>query len=701
VSIFFRIFCPMGIIRFRNFFDSAFPGAVYSTAGPEQFDHVLIDMNGFIHTSAQQNPAEDSLIANVLDSLDSVLHLTTPTKSVSLSVDGPAPLAKLQLQKERRLKQNNALFPSYRITAGSRFMQRLEKALEYWMCRTLKSYPTVQFFLSGPRVPGEGETKILHHMRGLCADPSAINDRFCLVSSDSDMILVGLACTTATNIFWLDPSSHECHSISRFCALSAAAAHTSSQPNSDVSLDVLRELLAGTAANEVSNVAKEEPSTLSPDTQFTSAKYLPGSRLDLVLLACLTGTDYLPALDLFGLKPAWEAYRTLRTEAFPQASLVEPSAKDDGVLQFNAPFLSQLLTRAAKGVDKPRSMGLSRGSDANTVRYLEGLLWSVTSFARGECCDYEYVYGCLMAPSVEDIIDVLRSLPVTCPVSKAQPLAPLKNYCALVPPAAYTELPGPLSDLIRTFTKKGSTDEEKDSAVVKCNCAFTRLSDQDRRRKRDQAAGAVQRFRDAGADATRLRRATEDLFGFLRDAQLDPADAQLLEFGKPRCFFLAKSVHKKMEGAKLAAIPRAPTPSFPPVVKVPDLMSHTFENAPLPLAAREYPTHAHTLELTFAWQPDVAPVTLALRRPKKAERVSFAAKPQPTPKGTKTKRKRELPKTTGDAMTKSQPVQKKKKLLKKKSKATSETKAQSKAQAKALGRTLVTDLLSMSCGENF
>lgn len=39
----------MGIIRFRNFFDSAFPGAVYSTAGPELFDHVLIDMNGCAH----------------------------------------------------------------------------------------------------------------------------------------------------------------------------------------------------------------------------------------------------------------------------------------------------------------------------------------------------------------------------------------------------------------------------------------------------------------------------------------------------------------------------------------------------------------------------------------------------------------------------------------------------------------------------
>lgn len=131
-----------------------------------------------------------------------------------MAIDGVAPRAKMNQQRARRFRSamdaekerekalKNGLelpqdpFDSNAITPGTEFMAKLSVHLKYFIHKkvsTDSSWQNIEIILSGHEVPGEGEHKIMHHIRVAKAQPGYhSNTRHCLYGLDADLIMLGL-----------------------------------------------------------------------------------------------------------------------------------------------------------------------------------------------------------------------------------------------------------------------------------------------------------------------------------------------------------------------------------------------------------------------------------------------------------------------------------------------------------------------------
>ena len=96
-----------GIAGFGTFFAESWLGkdATKVVACPPNkgtFDHVLIDVNQFVHTSTRRATSEDDAVRRLFTALDGILRVARPTRSLVLALDGAAPIAKIVTQRRRR-----------------------------------------------------------------------------------------------------------------------------------------------------------------------------------------------------------------------------------------------------------------------------------------------------------------------------------------------------------------------------------------------------------------------------------------------------------------------------------------------------------------------------------------------------------------------------------------------------------------------
>ena len=129
---------------------------------------------------------ENSLIENVLKYVRKIIELISPTEEVLISVDGVVPFAKMKQQRLRRFKSAlSASMTSWdrnAITPGTYFMERLGKKL----AGLGASYKGLQFIVQDASVPGEGEQKIMAHLR------QQPKDDIVVYGLDADLIVLSL-----------------------------------------------------------------------------------------------------------------------------------------------------------------------------------------------------------------------------------------------------------------------------------------------------------------------------------------------------------------------------------------------------------------------------------------------------------------------------------------------------------------------------
>jgi 5'-3' exonuclease len=181
--------------------------------------HLFFDYNSMIHPCAQEALAQlangEELVSMDTDEIEDVIikaciqytrYIMTlvSASNVYIVIDGVAPRAKINQQRERRFKSSifrssKSIWDSNKITPGTPFMDKLKTAL-------VKAFPNET--ISDSNEPGEGEHKMMKYIRELDVEDSS-NQSICIYGLDADLIMLSLLNTKSDQIFLLRDTKDE------------------------------------------------------------------------------------------------------------------------------------------------------------------------------------------------------------------------------------------------------------------------------------------------------------------------------------------------------------------------------------------------------------------------------------------------------------------------------------------------------------
>jgi 5'-3' exoribonuclease 1 len=143
----------------------------------ETSDILYFDYNSLIHPcvaeylngidkNSNHNVIEEELIDVIIEYTEYIISVINPRKKVVIAIDGVAPRAKMNQQRERRYKKafldtnENMLFDTNMITPGTPFMKYLNLKLKEhnWKFTTSNGR---QVIITDSSEIGEGEHKIM------------------------------------------------------------------------------------------------------------------------------------------------------------------------------------------------------------------------------------------------------------------------------------------------------------------------------------------------------------------------------------------------------------------------------------------------------------------------------------------------------------------------------------------------------------
>jgi 5'-3' exonuclease len=196
----------MGVKNYLRWLKGACSDASEPLKKPRnECSNLYIDMNSLIYQCVEivnQNGDEPhpNLAETIIKKIDELVKILKPNKRIFISVDGVAPIAKINQQRSRRYaavpKLETAPFNTCNITPGTLFM----KTLCVQLARIIKGkadcdpvWSACQVFFSDSCVPGEGEHKILQFIRSIVNEPGYNHQEISFIYTvDTDMIFLAL-----------------------------------------------------------------------------------------------------------------------------------------------------------------------------------------------------------------------------------------------------------------------------------------------------------------------------------------------------------------------------------------------------------------------------------------------------------------------------------------------------------------------------
>ena len=144
------------------------------------------------------NNLELNMFHEICKYIEIIIDISKPKKLIYVSIDGPAPRAKMNQQRTRRFKSVKTIkikediykqlehefispWDTNAITPGTRFMQKLSEHLKYFF--KCKEYNT-KIILSDSNVPGEGEHKIINFIK---KNKYQTPESHCIYGLDADL----------------------------------------------------------------------------------------------------------------------------------------------------------------------------------------------------------------------------------------------------------------------------------------------------------------------------------------------------------------------------------------------------------------------------------------------------------------------------------------------------------------------------------
>lgn len=346
----------MGIKDFQKYIKKTYPNVCKSKWNVE-YDNLYIDINCVLHHVCYLSHDLDDLLDRCQIYLLNVIKLVKPRKSLYLVADGPAPMAKMILQRKRRFDKSNNINVSdltLNLTSGTKFMCSLQKKLTGFI-EYIKKNMNINVFTSIIDT-NEAELKIKYQIQKNQRKKDMINQSHIVFSGDSDMILL---------LFTLDNLENVYQMIDKNTILNF-------------------------------NILFNKHQKIFGKTE--SCKY------DFVFINLLLGNDYIPKVLYVKLENIWEAYKIVSYE------------NPRGLVSFNGSeiiidqiFIHDLLYNASKNVRKHliNKFSVLDLKDEIYKNYVDGLFWCFNMYVTGNCSDYGYLYHHHESPHILGIIHAL------------------------------------------------------------------------------------------------------------------------------------------------------------------------------------------------------------------------------------------------------------------------------------------------------
>ena len=184
----------MGITSYFRIVVKNYNGVLQNTNKYKRVNRLFLDLNCAIHPCCREiteiakeenvAPKETDMIANVLLKITELVTLTNP-RLLYIAVDGVAPLAKINQQRQRRYKSalEKSVWNTSAISPGTIFMNKLNVALDNY------KHMGTEIIVNNSDNSGEGEHKIMDYINTTekkTMDPDVI------YGLDADLIMLGL-----------------------------------------------------------------------------------------------------------------------------------------------------------------------------------------------------------------------------------------------------------------------------------------------------------------------------------------------------------------------------------------------------------------------------------------------------------------------------------------------------------------------------
>lgn len=435
-------------------------------------DNLLIDMNGIFHyccqkvykygafkeqarllvpvkktSSIQKQKELCNMVGNYVDRL---IRLVSPNKRVFLAIDGPAPLSKINQQRQRRFKSamenDDGSFDSNCITPGTKFLDNLSKYID-WFIR--KQEYNIQVIFSSEKCAGEGEHKLVKYVR----DHGIKEESFMIQGMDADLFMLSLATHFPKfHILRENPYRYE---------------------NEYYYIDV------SSIRENIVNVLLCEHSLLDDRIHIN----------DFILMIFFTGNDFLPHLPTIeilegGVENLFETYRSVSkqhgslttsvntlnitslqsfigTLSLTEREYLEDKRSKsimfpDKLLEKHTKFSNENDGKFILDFQSYKKEYYSTKMNINTeeeikqacVEYIEGLQWVLSYYVTGvpnwKWC-YKHNYG----PFLSDIAQYMTEYVRPSYLGKdTKPYLPFMQLLCVLPQKSKELLPSPLSDVM-------------------------------------------------------------------------------------------------------------------------------------------------------------------------------------------------------------------------------------------------------------
>ena len=211
----------MGIPLYFRYLVNNYDNIISNNKKILEIDNLFLDLNCAIHYCCREVleqveykahkrlEIEDKFITNIMKYIELLNDYCHTKKMLFIAIDGPAPVAKMVQQRQRRFKKfyeqrrlneikketnyddsndNKEIWDTNAITPGTEFMDRLSKRLKSEIVNN-KKFKHLKIIISDSNIQGEGEHKLLDYIKN---NKELYSESNVIYGLDADLIMLCL-----------------------------------------------------------------------------------------------------------------------------------------------------------------------------------------------------------------------------------------------------------------------------------------------------------------------------------------------------------------------------------------------------------------------------------------------------------------------------------------------------------------------------